>query len=53
MNRQKIDIVDLKSAMNQFNIIKIYTIFTQQQYTISPQVPIDYELGDTETYPET
>ena len=24
------DIVDLKSAMNHFNIIKIYTVFTQQ-----------------------
>ena len=23
------DIVDLKSAMNHFNIIKIYTVFTQ------------------------
>ena len=24
------DIVDLKSTMNQFNIVKIYTVFTQQ-----------------------
>ena len=29
--------------MNQFNIIKIYTIFTQQQDTNSVQVPIDYK----------
>ena len=28
-------IVDLKNIMNQFNIIKIYTIFTQQQDTNS------------------
>ena len=37
--------------MNQFNIIKIYTIFRQQQDTNSIQVPIDYKLGDTGTYP--
>ena len=35
--------------MNQFNIIKIYTIFTQQQDTNTIQVSIDYKLGDTET----
>ena len=29
--------------MNQFNIIKICTIFTQQQDTNSIQVPIDYK----------
>ena len=29
--------------MNQFDIIKIYTIFTQQQDTNSVQVPIDYK----------
>ena len=28
-------------------------IFTQQQDTNSIQVPIDYKLGDTGTYPET
>ena len=28
--------------MSQFNIIKLYTIFTQQQDTNSIQVPIDY-----------
>ena len=39
--------------MNQFNIIKIYTVFTQQQATNSIQVPIDYKLGDTGTYPGT
>ena len=39
--------------MNQFNIIKIYTIFTHQQGTNSSQVPIDQKPGDTETYPET
>ena len=37
--------------MNQFNMIKIYTIFTQQQDTNSIQVPIDYKPGDTGTYP--
>ena len=39
--------------MNQFNIIKIYIIFTQQQDTNSIQVIIEYELGDTGTYPGT
>ena len=42
--------VDLKSTMNQFNIIKIYPIFTQQQYTNSIHSPIDYKLGNTRTY---
>ena len=37
--------------MKQFNIIKIYTIFTQQQDTNSIQVPLDYRPGDTGTYP--
>ena len=35
--------------MNQFNIIKINTIFTQQQDTNSIQVPINYKLGDIGT----
>ena len=39
--------------MNQFFIIKIYTIFTQQQDTNSIQVPIDYTLGDTGMYSGT
>ena len=39
--------------MNQFNITKIYTIFTQKQETNSIQVPIDYKPGDIGTYPET
>ena len=39
--------------MNQFNIIKMYIIFTQQWDTNSIQVPIDYQLEDTGTYPET
>ena len=39
--------------MNQFNITKIYTIFTQEQDTNSIQVPIDYKPGDTGIYPET
>ena len=53
MNRQKKskDIVDLENTMNQFNIIKIYTIFAPQQDKNSIQVLIDYKLGDTETYP--
>ena len=38
--------------MNQFNIIKIYTVFTQQWDTKSIQVPKEYELGDTGTYPK-
>jgi len=29
MDRKVEDIVDLKYSMNQFNIIKIYIIFTQ------------------------
>ena len=39
--------------MNQFNIIKIYTIFTQRNDTNSIQVPIDCKLRDTGTYPGT
>ena len=39
--------------MNQFSIIKIYSIFTQQWDKNSIQVPIDFKLGDTGTYPET
>ena len=39
--------------MNQFNIIKIYTVFTQRQGTNSIQVSIDYEPGDTGIYPGT
>jgi len=37
--------------MNQFNIIKIYMIVTQQQDTNSIQVPMDYKPGNTVTYP--
>ena len=37
--------------MNQFNIIKIYIIFTQQQDTNAILVPIDYKPGITGTYP--
>ena len=39
--------------MNQFNIIKIYTVFTQQQDTNSIQVSLDYKPGDTGAYPGT
>ena len=39
--------------MNQFNIIKRYPIFIQQQDTDSIQVPIDCKLGDIGTYPGT
>ena len=42
-----------KSTMNQFNIIKIYTVSTQQQDMNSIQVPIDYKPGDTGTYKGT
>ena len=47
------DIVDLKSTMNQFYIIRIYTIFTQQEDANSIQVPIDSILGDIGTQPGT
>ena len=50
MEEQK-NIVALKSTVNQFNIIKIYTIFTKQQDTNSIQVLIDYKPGDSGTYP--
>ena len=40
--------VDLKSATNQYNRIRVYTIFTQQD-TNSTQVPTDYKAGDTGT----
>ena len=43
----------MQSTMRQFNIIKIYIIFTQQQDTNRIQVPIDYKPGDTGTYPGT
>ena len=46
-------IVDVKNTVNEFNIIKIYTIFTQQHDINSIQVPIDYKPGDTRTYPAT
>ena len=39
--------------MNQFNVIKIYIIFTQQQSTNSILVPIDYKPRDPETNPGT
>ena len=42
-----------RSTTNQFNIIKIYIIFTQQQETNSIQVTIGYKPGDTETCPGT
>ena len=38
--------------MNQFNIVKIYTIFIQQQDTNYIQVSVDYKLGDTRIYPD-
>ena len=37
--------------MSQLNIIKIYTIFTQQQDTNSIQLPVYYKPGDPGTYP--
>ena len=39
--------------MNQFSMIKMYTVLTQQQDTNSIQVPTDYKLEDTGTYPGT
>ena len=50
---RKVEGYRLANTMNQFNIIKIYTIPTQQQDTNSIQVPIDYNPGDTGTYPGT
>ena len=47
------DIIDLKSTMNQFKVIKIYVIFTQQQDTNSIQVLIDYKPRNARTYPGT
>ena len=52
-NKKVEKVVDLKSTMNQFNKIKIYTIFTELQDTNSIHVPIDYKLEDTKTYRET
>lgn len=46
------DVVDPKITMNQFNIVKIYTIFIQQQDTNYIQVSVDYKLGDTRIYPD-
>ena len=43
----------LKSPMNQFNIIKIYTVLTQQQDTNSIQIAIECKPGNTGTYPGT
>ena len=37
--------------MNQFNIMKIYITFTQQQGTNSIQVPTDYKPDDTGIFP--
>ena len=37
--------------MNQFNIIKMYTTFTQQQDTNSIQIAIDYKPRDMGIYP--
>ena len=39
--------------MNQFNVVKVYTIFTQQQDANSIQIHIDCKSGDTGTYPGT
>ena len=33
--------MDLKITVNQFSIIKVYIVFTQQQDTNSIQVPIE------------
>ena len=39
--------------MNQFSIIKMYSVFTQQQDAKSSQFLIDYIPGDTGAYPGT
>ena len=57
--REKKDIVDLKSTVSQFNIMKMYTVFIwvysfhMTESTNSIQVSIDCKLGDTGTYPGT
>ena len=53
MNRKLEGKVGLQGTMNQFNIIKIYTVFAQQQHTNSIQVPIDYKSRDTGICPGT
>ena len=53
MNREVEGCSRSENHLNQFNRIKIYTIFTQQLDTHSIQVPIDYKPGDTETYLRT
>ena len=42
--------VDLRSTVNEFNIVKIYTIFTQDANSIQVLF-IGYKRGDTGTYP--
>ena len=42
-----------ENTMNQFEITKIYTLFTQQENTNSIHIPIDCKLGDAGTYPGT
>ena len=37
--------------MNQFNIIKTYTVFAQPQDTTSIQITIDYKSGNTGIHP--
>ena len=46
-------IVYLKNTVDQFNIIKIYIIFTQQHDPNSVQLPRDHKPGDNEAYPGT
>jgi len=46
-------IVDPKNTMDQFDIIKIYTIFTQQHNTDSVQLPRHCKPRDTGAYPGT
>ena len=43
--------MDLKSILNKFNVIMVYTIFTQQQNTNPIQVPKDCKPGETGIYP--
>ena len=45
------DIIDLKITVNQFNIIKMYAVFTQQQDTNSIQIAIDCKPRDVGLYP--
>ena len=47
------DIIDLKSTMSQFILVKIYTITHHSKMKILFKFPLENKLGDTGTYPGT